>query len=239
MQASTDGLAVGAACVAGRERLYVYCAEHGIAFQRCGKLIVATSDDQRAGLNAAGASGPQRRRIPAVDLATSPQWALRCVDALHCRPASSTAIARRAGGRARAAGATSRSRPVTGGRVTTNGIALIGGAEATELVARGVVNCAGHDAQRVARSIGVCRRTACRRPTPRAPTGPPAAPFTTRVSHARPRVRRARDARPRRSRTFWSRHQWVDAIDYRVDPTRAARFYPAIRVWPDLRTARW
>src|SRR5262245_59201748 len=33
-------------CVAGRERLYSYCAEHGIAHWRLGKLIVATSDAQ-------------------------------------------------------------------------------------------------------------------------------------------------------------------------------------------------
>ena len=42
-------------CVAGRARLYAYCAEHGVAHRRCGKLIVATSDDQRAGLEASRA----------------------------------------------------------------------------------------------------------------------------------------------------------------------------------------
>jgi len=37
-------------CVSGRRRLYAYCASHGIAHRRCGKLLVATSEAQRAGL---------------------------------------------------------------------------------------------------------------------------------------------------------------------------------------------
>jgi L-2-hydroxyglutarate oxidase LhgO len=35
-------------CVAGRHLLYEYCRDHGIAHQRCGKLIVATDDIQAA-----------------------------------------------------------------------------------------------------------------------------------------------------------------------------------------------
>ncbi|HJW57024.1 MAG TPA: NAD(P)/FAD-dependent oxidoreductase [Burkholderiaceae bacterium] len=34
-------------CVTGRDLLYAYCADHGIAYRRCGKIIVATSDAQR------------------------------------------------------------------------------------------------------------------------------------------------------------------------------------------------
>jgi L-2-hydroxyglutarate oxidase LhgO len=37
-------------CVAGRERLYAYCAEKGIAHRRCGKLLVASGAAQRARL---------------------------------------------------------------------------------------------------------------------------------------------------------------------------------------------
>ena len=37
-------------CVAGRDRLYGYCAEKGVAHRRCGKLLVASGDAQLAKL---------------------------------------------------------------------------------------------------------------------------------------------------------------------------------------------
>ena len=37
-------------CVAGKTLLYAYCAERGIGYQRCGKLIVATTASQLAAL---------------------------------------------------------------------------------------------------------------------------------------------------------------------------------------------
>ncbi|MGH6905451.1 MAG: NAD(P)/FAD-dependent oxidoreductase, partial [Geminicoccaceae bacterium] len=37
-------------CVAGKQRLYAYCAERGIPHRRCGKLIVAASEEQKAAL---------------------------------------------------------------------------------------------------------------------------------------------------------------------------------------------
>src|SRR5690606_9669782 len=33
-------------CVAGREAMYRYCGEHGIPFRRCGKIVVATREDE-------------------------------------------------------------------------------------------------------------------------------------------------------------------------------------------------
>ena len=31
-------------CTAGREAMYQFCADHGIAHERCGKIVVATSE---------------------------------------------------------------------------------------------------------------------------------------------------------------------------------------------------
>ena len=39
-------------CVDGRERLYEFCERHGVAHQRCGKLLVATHDDEISELEA-------------------------------------------------------------------------------------------------------------------------------------------------------------------------------------------
>src|SRR5579859_198148 len=42
-------------CVAGKHKLYAYCAEHGVPYKRLGKLIVATAEselEQLAGIKA-------------------------------------------------------------------------------------------------------------------------------------------------------------------------------------------
>jgi L-2-hydroxyglutarate oxidase LhgO len=44
-------------CVAGRRLLYAYCALHGVAHRKCGKLIVATSESERAKVETIHAQG--------------------------------------------------------------------------------------------------------------------------------------------------------------------------------------
>src|SRR5690606_26360016 len=39
-------------CVAGKERLYRFCAENGVSHERCGKLLVATAEEQLPRLKA-------------------------------------------------------------------------------------------------------------------------------------------------------------------------------------------
>jgi L-2-hydroxyglutarate oxidase LhgO len=75
------------ACVAGRTRLYEYCASHGVPYRRCGKLIVATSDSQREELlsikaKAHGNGVTDVVEIPAAE-AMRMEPALHCVAALH------------------------------------------------------------------------------------------------------------------------------------------------------------
>src|SRR5258705_2116741 len=37
-------------CVAGREAMYRFCAEHGVGYERCGKIVVATHADELGAL---------------------------------------------------------------------------------------------------------------------------------------------------------------------------------------------
>lgn len=80
------GSAKARMCVRGRQQLYRYCAERGIAHRRCGKLLIATSAGERATLQ--GYLGNARRNgvsdlewlVPAEVAAREPE--LRCTAAL-------------------------------------------------------------------------------------------------------------------------------------------------------------
>ncbi len=73
-------------CVAGKAALYDYCTGHGVPHRRCGKLIVATSEDDESRLKAiearAQANGVDDLKVlSAADvLALEPD--LNCVGAL-------------------------------------------------------------------------------------------------------------------------------------------------------------
>jgi L-2-hydroxyglutarate oxidase LhgO len=72
-------------CVEGRDRLYAYCDERGVAYRNCGKLIVAASEEQRAGLEKIDA----RARAAGVG---NLRW-LRGAEAIAMEPALSCAHA--------------------------------------------------------------------------------------------------------------------------------------------------
>lgn len=74
-------------CVEGKDLLYAYCQERGIDHQRCGKLIVATSEAQRAKLQDiarhAAANGVDDLVLLSREEARALEPALDCVAALH------------------------------------------------------------------------------------------------------------------------------------------------------------
>ncbi|MEO7941037.1 MAG: NAD(P)/FAD-dependent oxidoreductase [Burkholderiaceae bacterium] len=73
-------------CVSGREMLYAYCESHGVGYRRCGKLIVATSQQQVGQLDQirqmAGANGVGDLQLLSRAQALELEPALECVAAL-------------------------------------------------------------------------------------------------------------------------------------------------------------
>ena len=235
------------ACVEGRRRLYDYCAERGVPHRRCGKLIVATDAAQLAELQAirrkAHANGVTD--VAPVSLAEvhAMEPELTCVAALHSPSTGivdSHALMLAYLGDAQNAGAmlALKSR-LDKACVRQNGIELhVGGAE--PLIAGLVVNSAGLTAPAVARRIEGY-------PADKAPRQLYAkgnyyslarrAPFS-RLIYPVPEpgglgVHVTLDLGGRAR--FGPDVEWVERIEYSVDPDRAQRFYAAIRrYWPGL-----
>lgn len=148
-------------CVRGKELLYRYCAERGIAHRRTGKLLVACDEAEAPALagyaERAAANGVPLQPLTAADIRRL-EPAVRAVSGLY---SESTGILDSHGfmlallGDAERAGATLVTRtPVAGGRIGRGGIALrTGGAEPYELRCRRLVNAAGLGAQALARRL--------------------------------------------------------------------------------------
>jgi L-2-hydroxyglutarate oxidase LhgO len=147
-------------CVQGRQMLYEYCAERGIGHRRCGKLIVATSQPQRAGLQGiiakAAANGVNDLVLLTRDQARAVEPALECVAAVHSPSTgivdSHALMLALQGDLENAAGMVAFNSPVAQGRVTPLGIELET-LDGTPLRARSVVNAAGLSAPSLARKI--------------------------------------------------------------------------------------
>ncbi|GAB4273384.1 MAG: NAD(P)/FAD-dependent oxidoreductase [Deferrisomatales bacterium] len=236
-------------CRRGRDQLYAYCAAKGVAHRRLGKLIVAAGPDQVAALErlraTAAANGVDDLAWLSAEEARELEPALRCTRALL---SPSTGIVDAHGlmvallADAQAAGALLVCRcPVLGGRVVGDGIVLrTGGAHPTEVHCRTVINSAGLWAPEVARAIDGL-------PKDRLPRGylckgtyftlRGRSPFRHLVYPAPEQaglgihltLDLAGQAR------FGPDVEWVESVDYRVDPARARAFYGAIRrYWPAL-----
>jgi L-2-hydroxyglutarate oxidase LhgO len=149
-------------CVRGRRMLYAYCAERGIAHRRCGKLIVATSEPQRAQLEriAAGAraNGVGDLQPLSREQARALEPALECTAALLSPSTGiidSHALMLAIQGEAEAAGTIVALRsPVVGGEASASGILLhVGGAAPTQIACDWLINAAGLSAPELARRI--------------------------------------------------------------------------------------
>ena len=241
-------------CVRGRELLYDYCAAHGVAHRRCGKLVVATDAAQEPGLSAlrerAAACGVHDLQWLSGAEARALEPALRCRAALL---SPSTGIVDSHGlmlslqGEAEAQGAMlALCSPLQRLRRAADGFELqVGGAEPMQLHARRVVNSAGlHAVALAARFEGL---PPLRLPQAHWARGHyfacPGKPAFTRLIYPMPDeaglgVHVTLDLGGQMR--FGPDVQWIPlaergAEDYRVDPARAEPFADAIRrYWPDL-----
>ena len=238
------------ACVAGRERLYDYCRDHGVPHAALGKLIVATSEDEIPGVErieaAARANGVDNLEWLSVAEAQRLEPELRCVAALLSPSTGiidSHALMLAFQGEAEEHGAMIAFRtPLLGGRVLGDGFALtLGGDEPTTIRCRFLVNAAGLAAPVLARALdGVPRDTVppayfCRgcyftlagRTPFRRLIYPVPVPGGLGVHITLDLAGQAR---------FGPDVEWIDGVDYAVDPRRADSFYAAVRrYWPGLR----
>ena len=237
------------ACVAGKHALYRYCAEHGVAHRRVGKLIVAAEDSEVPRLealrNTAAENGvPDLELLDAAEVARL-EPAVRAVAGLLSPSTGiidSHALMLAYLGDAEAHGAMlALESPLLGARVSAGGLVLeVGGAEPMTLETRALVNSAGLGAQAVARAIegfdpALVPELHYAKGNYYSMTGPQ--PFSHLVypmpaaSVLGVHVTIDLNGRCR----FGPDLEWVDCVDYSVDPRRAERFYEAVRTYfPDL-----
>ena len=237
-------------CVAGRDAFYRFAADYGVPHRRCGKLIVATSETQRPGIeklrDVAKKSGAGDLIWLSATEARAMEPQLTCVGALHSPMTGivdSHAFMLALQGDAEDHGAMlAFLAPVTGGRVGHNSIEIeVGGAEPMRLRCKSLVISAGLGAQKLSRSLDGFDQT----------TVPPA--YLAKGNYyvltgVKPPFSRLIYPAPEQAglgihvtldlagqMRFGPDVEWVETIDYNVDPRRADSFYAAIRTyWPEL-----
>jgi L-2-hydroxyglutarate oxidase LhgO len=234
------------ACVEGKHLLYDYCASHGVPHRRCGKLIVATNEQQLGELNTIRAKA-HANDVPDVDWIAKDEVArlepeLFCMGALHSPSTGiidSHALMLAYLGDAEANGAMLALRSPLLRAIVKDGFELhVAGSEPIHCTV--LVNSAGLRAPSVAKAIdgypadlaprelyakgnyySLNRKNPFKRliyPVPE-PGGLGVHVTLDLAGQAR----------------FGPDVEWVEHIDYDVDPRRAERFYAAIRrYWPGL-----
>jgi L-2-hydroxyglutarate oxidase LhgO len=236
-------------CVSGKKALYAYCAEHAVPHKRLGKLVVGVSDDEIAVLRRviahAEANGVGDLEWLDGNAARAMEPDLRCVAAFHSPSTGivdshALMLAYQTDAEAQGAQIVLRS-PVLQGRVTRSGFALdVGGVEVMTLDCKLLINSAGLYAPALARRIAgipaesIPRDYYCRGVYF---TLSGRTPFKRLVypvpEHAGLGVHLTLDLAG--AARFGPDTEWIDGIDYTVDPKRGDKFYAAIRTyWPTL-----
>ncbi|MBN9027907.1 MAG: NAD(P)/FAD-dependent oxidoreductase [Rhizobiales bacterium] len=240
-------------CVAGKLALYDYCAERGVPFSNCGKLIVAADAAERDRLGSiaarAAANGvlDMRELSQAEAIALEPN--LACAGALLSPSTGiidSHAYMLALHGDVEAAGGmVVFSSPLLSARPDGDGIVLsIGGAEPMQLKTRLLINSAGLFASAVARTIegldpahvpteyyakGNYFTLSGRSPFSRLiyPVPVPGGLGTHLTLDMGGQARFGPDV------------EWIDEINYDVDASRIPLFVEAVkRYWPDVSADR-
>lgn len=152
----TPGSLKARLCVEGARELYDFCDQHGIAYERCGKLIIALDESELPGLDELERRGianavPGLRRVNATELREIEPYATG-IAALHS-PATGivdfSAVAQALAAEITAAGATIQ----TGVTVRSIGASVVHTSEGAIPTAR-VVACAGAWSDRLAEASG-------------------------------------------------------------------------------------
>ena len=234
-------------CVEGKKKLYAFCASHHVPYRQCGKLIVATHDDEMAAIEAIRkkgiANGVDDLIWLSADEARAKEPALSCVGALYSPSTgiidSHSYMLALQGDLEAAGGSIAFKTGFVSARVMPDGFEIKADGDVT-LTATRLINAAGLHASRVAMAIEGL-----------APAFIPAtqyakgnyfslskrAPFTHLIYPAPHThglgVHLTLDMAG--AAKFGPDVEWVDRLDYEVDPQRGDSFYAAIRTyWPDL-----
>jgi L-2-hydroxyglutarate oxidase LhgO len=240
-------------CVAGKLALYDYCAERGVPFERCGKLIVAADAAERDRLGAIIARAAANGVGDLVELSEAEALALEpnlaCAGALLSPSTgildSHAYMLALEGDLEASGGMVVLSSPLLGATPDGDGLVLsIGGAEPMQLRTRLLVNSAGLFASTVARTIagldpahipteyyakGSYFTLSGRSPFSRLiyPVPVPGGLGTHLTLDMGGQARFGPDV------------EWIDAINYDVDAARIPLFVEAVkRYWPEVSADR-
>lgn len=233
-------------CVEGKALLYDYCKANHVPHKRIEKLIVATSNEELATLDtiakAAAANGVTDLQKLTQDEAMSLEPHLSCTGAL-LSPSTGVIDTHQymlslVGDIESQGGQIAYNAPFDSAMSITGGYKIISGD--TELTARNLINAAGLGAQKAAKKIEACHPLEI--PTRYLAKG------TYFTAHIKSPFSRLIYPVPNTASLgihvtldmagqirFGPDQEWVDEINYELDPTRADAFYEAIRrYYPEL-----